>query len=144
MGKSSARKKRRSIFFCIAFLSLFLLTGCSGTKNVATEEEKITIDFTVCQEENLPKELKQLIEEKKECPFKLSYQTKEYTYIATGYGQQTVGGYSIQVNALYELENFVVFKTILKGPNKEEEKAGISYPYIVVKIQNLDKTISFR
>ena len=141
------RKKRgriQLVIVCLFLSGICLFSGCMPNKEKEEIQEQVTIDFTVCHDENLPKELKQLIEEKKEKPFKLSYQTKEYTYIATGYGQQTMGGYSVQVKALYELENVVVFKTTLKGPNPEEEKEGVSYPYIVVKIQNLDKTISFR
>lgn len=121
----------------------FLLIGCSSGKEQQQEQQYET-DFTVCSEENLPKELKQLVNEKKEKPFKLSYSTKEYTYIAVGYGEQTMGGYSIQVKELYETKNMVVVETTLKGPKPSEEKKGVSYPYLVVKMQNSEKPISFR
>ena len=135
---------KKGICFLLIFCFIFIyFIGCSQTKNM-TEEQKKDIDFTICHEENLPKELKELIEKEKEKPFQLSYTTKEYSYIVVGYGEQTMGGYSIQVTALYETEHQVVIETNLKGPNPSEEKQGVSYPYIVAKIQNPDKTISFR
>ena len=120
-----------------------ILIGCQQNQDVV-EETKNDVEFTVCHEENLPNELKQLIEKKKEKPFHLSYTTKEYAYIAVGYGEQNMGGYSIQVLSLYETPSQVVIETNLKGPLPSEKKQGISYPYVVVKIQNPDKTISFR
>lgn len=135
-------KKGIQIFVVLCFISLVMM-GCHRNKE-SGKEKKDEIDFTVCQEENLPKELKELIEKEKEKPFHFSYTTKEYSYIAVGYGQQNMGGYSIQVTSLYETEYQVVIETSLKGPEASEKKQGASYPYIVVKIQNREKAVSFR
>lgn len=133
-----------AVWICIALLFFFAMgvTACQSEKQ--EEESETKIDFTVCHEENLPKELKKLIVEKKEKPFKLSYSTKEYTYITVGYGKQMMGGYSIQVQKISVTDSRVLIKTVLKGPKVEEERQGISYPYIVVKIQNMDKPVAFQ
>lgn len=135
-------KRGMKILIALCFISLVFM-GCHQNKD-AVEETKNEIDFTVCHEENFPKELKDLIEKEKEKPFHFSYTTKEYSYIAVGYGEQSMGGYSIQVLSLYETKSQVVIETSLKGPRPSEKKQGVSYPYIVVKIQNPDKPISFR
>lgn len=139
-------KKIIGICFVICItLCMLSLAGCSNTKK---EEQVITkvkdMDFTVCQEENLPKELKKLIEEKKDKVFKLSYSTKEYMYIAKGYGEQDSGGYSITVSDLYLGEKGVYIKTNLLGPKKEEKIENTkSFPYIVVKTEFYDKPVIF-
>lgn len=136
---------QKTFFVVATIMVVFIISSLSACDNQKkTEESGKKLDFTVCHDENLPKELKELIEQKKEKPFKLSYSTKEYTYITVGYGQQTMGGYSIQVLDVSVTDQSVIMKTVLKGPKAEEEKKGVSYPYIVVKIQNMDKPVSFR
>lgn len=122
-------------------LLAFLMTGCGiGEK----EEERIDVEFTVVDEERLPEELKKIVEEKKAEAFKLTYADGGYLYLCVGYGKQETGGYSITVDNLYATENAVYVDTNLIGP-KEAEKKGSnpSYPYIVVKVPFVDKTVVF-
>lgn len=118
------------------------IVGCSSEK---TDVKKIKdLDFTVVENADVPEELMKLIEEKKAEPFKLTYSNKEYLYIVKGYGEQKTGGYSILVNSLYLTSNAVYFNTSLKGPSKDEMVTqALSYPYIVVKIEEMDKTVVF-
>lgn len=143
--KRETRLSRFRYVFWIGLAVFFFysigITACQREKQ--QEQSEVALDFTVCHEENLPKELKELIEEKKAKPFKLSYSTKEYMYITVGYGKQMLGGYSIQVQKMAMSKNRVVIKTVLKGPTEQEERQGISYPYIVVKIQNMDRPVVF-
>ena len=82
------------------------------------------LDFTVAGDMDVPDELKKLIAEKQQQPFKLTYSDEQNLYIAVGYGVQPTGGYSISVNDLYLTDNSIVINTELKGP----EKGGMPGP----------------
>ena len=71
-------------------------------------------------------------------------------YICVGYGKQETGGYSITINELYLTANAIYMDTNLIGPEPEsrelyhaQEKDGASYPYVVVKMEYLDKSVVF-
>lgn len=121
-----------------------LLTGCAKEKDPM---EKIKdLEFTVLAEENIPGELKAVIEEKKGNAFKVTYQDNGFLYICIGYGEQVSGGYSIVVNALYLTDNAIYADTTLLGPDPSDtgvKKNSPSYPYIVIKTEFLDKPVVF-
>lgn len=118
------------------------LTGCSADSR---QEEKVRdLDFTVTAENEIPEELKQIIQEKQKAPFKLTYSDEQSLYIAVGYGEQATGGYSIAVKALYLTPNSIIYDTELLGPEKSEESGTEkSYPYIVVKTEFLEEPVVF-
>ena len=120
---------------------MFFLNACSS----GGEEAKLSdLDFTVVSNENIQPDIQKLIDEKKENPFQMTYSDGNYKYIVIGYGKQETGGYSIQVKEVYDTENTICVKTALLGPTTEDEKMkSPSYPYIVIKIQNVDKTVTF-
>jgi len=124
----------------ILILNLTLMTGCGIEED---EKEKVNdIDFTVVPEENIPKELKTLIDNKKKGEFIVSYGDKENLFIAVGYGEQPIGGYSIQVKELYETKNNIFIDTEFIGPSKSEDVSQtLSYPYIVVQMEYIDKQV---
>ncbi len=124
----------------ILILNLVLMTGCGMEED---EKEKVNdIEFTVVPEENIPKELKTLIDNKKKAEFIVSYGDKENLFIAVGYGEQPIGGYSIQVKELYETKNNIFIDTEFIGPSKSEDVSQtISYPYIVVQMEYIDKQV---
>ena len=135
------KKRYLCIIFAVIVLA-FTFTGCSMS---ALDSTKLRdLEFTVVSEERLPEELKTLIEERKTGNFKLTYNDKEFLYICIGYGERATGGYSIAVNDLYLTEDAVTISTSLLGPGPDD-KAGSapSYPYIVVKTEYLDKTVTF-
>lgn len=122
---------------------LFLATACSG-KKVSTEKLR-DVDFTVVTEDKIPKELKGMMEEKKGLPFKLTYSDKGELYIAVGYGEQPTTGYSIEVKDLYETKNAIYIHTNLIGPAKDERVLQRkTHPYIVVKLEAIDKNVVFK
>lgn len=131
-------KKYAVLFFSI----LLFLTGCSVKK---TESKKIRdLEFTLVEESQIPEELKGLIEDKKASEFKLTFDTEDAKYIVAGYGRQETGGYSISVDELYETENAIYISTNLIGPAKGEPVTQAeTYPYIVVKIAYIDKSVVF-
>lgn len=134
--------KKMWIFFAMVMLCCGLFTSC---KMEQTATDKIgNIEYTVVEDADLPEELKQIIEEKKENAFKLSYAKDSYLYVVVGYGKQPTGGYSICVDDLYETENTIFIKTTLIGPSEQEEiSQAETYPYIVVKMEFLDKDVVY-
>ena len=117
--------------------------GCSASKE--SKDKVRDLDFTVAGNMDIPEELKKLIAEKQQQPFKLTYSDDQNLFIAVGYGVQPTGGYSISVNDLYLTENSVVINTELKGPEKGEN-AGTeqSFPYIVIKTEYLENPVVFQ
>ncbi|MBD5454907.1 MAG: protease complex subunit PrcB family protein [Lachnospiraceae bacterium] len=128
----------------IIFLGAMILAGCKEKKDPLAKIKDL--EFTVVAEENIPEELLAAINEKKTEGFKVTYQDSGFVYICRGYGEQTTGGYSIAVNALYETENAVYFNTTLLGPDPSEKgvkKESKSYPYVVVKTEMVEKPVVF-
>ncbi len=123
-----------------------LLTGCKG---VGKEEGRKDIEFTVCDDTRLPDELKQIIDEKKEKMFKLTYISGEYLYIAVGYGEHSRSTYSVVVNDLFLTENALYFDADLKTESGTASDASNNtgapsmYPYIVIKCEKINKPVVF-
>lgn len=133
--------KRLLFVFLIALLAVCIV-GCSMIQKKAGEEKKV--DYTVVKKEELPPEVKKVIEIKKQEEFQMSYQCENELYLMRGYGIQSTGGYSIQVEYVTENKEEIHVKTKLIGPeSKEEQKDAISCPYIVVKIEKRDKRVIF-
>ena len=81
---------------------------------------------------------------KKSEPFQMSYADQGSLYIARGYGKQPTSGYSVTVTRLYETENSICISTDLLGPEKgEETKEAATYPYVVVRLDYVEKDIIF-
>lgn len=142
-------KRHYILFLFVWFTMLFAITGC-GIKEKKGNERIKDLEFTVLGDENIPEELKQIIEEKKEKEFKITYQDNDFLYICVGYGKQNTGGYSITVSDLYLTANSVYVDTNLIGPEPDtkelyggQEKESSSYPYIVLKTEYLEKSVVF-
>jgi hypothetical protein len=131
----------------IILLLMIVITGLevTGCKTEETDIKKLKdLEFTVVEDADLPGELKEIIDEKKENPFKLSYSNKDNLYIVVGYGKQNSGGYSISVEELYLTSNAIYIDTNLIGPSQDDlVTQGVTYPYIVIKLEFMDKSIVF-
>lgn len=127
----------------LLILCFLVFTGCSVKK---TNTEKIRdIEFTVVEEESIPTELKSEIEEKKTEPFRMTYTDGGYLYIAKGYGTRETSGYSVEADECYETANAIYIHTNLLGPSNEEKTVEAkTYPYVVVKMENIDKNVVFK
>lgn len=135
--------KKKRVMFLLFVMWLGFLAGCAqGTE----KPEKIKdVEYTVQKEGELPEELLSKIREKQKEPFRMTYVTDGYMYIAKGYGAQKTSGYSIRVTDLYEAAEGVVFGTELLGPGKEEPVLQVeTYPYIVVKLKDLGLDVLFQ
>lgn len=134
---------RKILALLCAVLVLFVGASCS-VKKVKTEKLK-DLDFTVVKETEIPEELQKLIELHKEQPMKLTYTDLGVLYIVEGYGKQETSGYSIEVQDCFETENAIYFRSNLIGPSKEEARIEAeTFPYIVVKLQYVDKNVVFQ
>ena len=108
------------------------------------EEKGKAVEFSVVQENTLPEELKNLIQEKKNEEFKLTFDSGGEKYIVIGYGRQETSGYSISIEEMYETENAIYVKTTLLGPSKGQAVNQVkTYPYIVLKIEYSHRSVVF-
>ncbi len=120
----------------------FFIGGCTTTK--LTDDNRHALDFTVVERAGIPAELLTVIEERKTEEFSMSYSLDGYLYIAVGYGTRNTGGYSVRVDEVYETDSNVGIHTTLIGPAAGEAVNKMAtYPYIVVKLEYIDKKIIF-
>ncbi len=128
---------------CMGLAILGILGGCSVTD--MKKGEQTALDYTVVPQEDLPEEILNLVEEKKENDFQMTYQDENYLYLIRGYGMQEQGGYSVQVEELSMGDTAITLKTNLLGPSKEDKQSQEpSYPYIVLKIEYRDMPVQFQ
>lgn len=142
--KKKYRKTGSMALLLILLWGLLSLTGCK--KETDNLEKVRDLAFTVTAEENIPEELLKTLQEKQMDGFKVTYQDNGFMYLCRGYGEQETGGYSIVVESLYETANAIYFDTTLKGPVSGEnggKKESVSYPYIVIKAELVDKPVVF-
>ena len=119
-----------------------MTTAC--TREQTSTKKLKNLEYTVLGNEEIPTELLQIIDERKEQELKLTYSDGEFLYIVVGYGEQTTGGYSIRVNDAYLTSNAIYVDTTLIGPPQGEKlMQAISYPYIVLKTEYIDLRVVF-
>ena len=134
----------KKLILAILCLAVALTVAACTAEKLSTEKLR-DIDFTVVKEEDIPKEFAAEISKKQNVPFKLTYADQGMLYIAEGYGAQATSGYSIEVSECYETSNAIYVRTDLIGPSKEEEVVETAtYPYIVIKLEFLDKHVVFQ
>ncbi|MGN0405152.1 MAG: protease complex subunit PrcB family protein [Bariatricus sp.] len=127
----------------ICFLVLSLCVGCAVTKK--EKDGMKELDFTIVEEDDIPDEMKALIEARKEEPFRLTWGDGEYLYIGQGYGEKATGGYQILVDSCQETENAIYIHTTLQGPVKGENISETpSFPYVVIQVEWKDKHVVFQ
>lgn len=134
---------RRLLILTVCFLMAGILAGCSVEEK---ETEKLReLEFTIVDKDEIPEEMKEMIEEQKKEPFQITYGDKEYLYIGQGYGEEPTSGYSITADTCYETENAIYIHTTLLGPGKEEEiSENPTCPYLVVRVEWSEKHVVFQ
>lgn len=133
---------RRFIWGVIVVFMTGCLTGCIEKP---LETEKIReLEFATLTEEEIPQELKEQIEKEKAYTFHMSYEDAGVLYIAEGYGAQPKTGYRVEVVQVDETENAIRFHTHLLGPEKGRETEEVeTYPYVVIMVKDIGKTVIF-
>lgn len=115
---------------------LMTLSICGCSKKTISDVKVKDLEYTVVEDEDLPKELYQMINEKKKEDIQMTYQTNEYMYVVYGYGTKMTNGYSISVDDFYLSKNAIYLKTTLYGPkNTDTVSKCNTYPYIVLKTE---------
>ena len=107
------------------------------------EGERTPLAYTVVETAELPSSAQEMILEKKDRDFQMTYQKGDTVYLIRGYGKKMSGGYSIQVAELSVSSTAVFFKTRLIGPEKEKQSGAPSYPYIAVKTEYREEPVIF-
>ena len=148
IGKNTAgnpdmrRSKSMLLFLAAACLAAALLSGCAA--HSGPQEKLRDLEFTVLDKEDVPQEMKEMIEREKAEPFRMTYTDQGSLYIAEGYGAQPTTGYSVEVTGLYETEDEVRIHTRLMGPEKGEEiKEITTFPYVTVQLGAVAKSVIF-
>ncbi|MCI8453254.1 MAG: protease complex subunit PrcB family protein [Lachnospiraceae bacterium] len=142
------KRPGRRIFTALGIV-MMLAAGCIGFTGCKADAEENTrledLEFTVAAENEVPAQLKELISQKREKAFKLTYADGQDMYIVIGEGPQKGGGYSVAVRELYLTENTVVIRTELMGPEKGETSGSdLSYPVLIVKTQYREEPVVFQ
>ena len=132
--------KKAAFIVCLVVMAL-CFGGCGL---IRIEEGQLEpVEYTVLNSQDVPGEVRALIEEKKEREFQMTYQSGENLYLVKGYGRQMSGGYSIQVEEMGVSKNALFFRTKLLGPEDDEAVDEPSYPCIVVRIQFREEPVMF-
>lgn len=126
---------------CMLLIFLLMVGGCSLVK--IEEGERTPLAYTVVETAELPSSAQEMIQEKKDRDFQMTYQKGDMVYLIRGYGKKMSGGYSIQVAELSVSSTAVFFKTRLIGPEKENQSGAPSYPYIAVKTEYREEPVIF-
>lgn len=141
-GAKGKKYRGRAALSGILAVCMLFMGGCT-----LLSQEKIKLrdlDFTVLSEEKIPEQLAAVIEEKKGSAFQITYTDNANLYICIGYGEQETGGYSIAVDELYLTDTNICVSTTLLGPEASEKSNKTpSYPYIVIKTEFLEQTVTF-
>ena len=141
------RMKRMLSVIIAVICGCVLILGIQGCnfKIIPEEQEKREVEFVIVSEECLPKEVLQLIENRKNEVIKLTYVDENNRYIIIGYGKQKTGGYSIYIKDFYATDNALYVDTCLMGPKtKNKTKECPSYPVIVLQTSELGLPVVFK
>lgn len=144
MRKKGKRDRNGMILTVVSCLlaALMMFGGCGMVRD---HTEKLgDLDYTVLSPDEFPPQLAETIEEKKAGVFRITYTDEGYLYICVGYGEQETGGYSITVKELYETANGIYIDTTLVGPKEGEQiSEAVSYPFLVIKLADIGKSVIF-
>lgn len=126
------------------FLMISILTGLSvGCSKQEKPEKTADVDFTIVTGSDIPEELQELIETRKNNPFSLTFSDQTYLYVVRGYGKQACSGYEIVIHDFCKTPDGLFFDSELFGPETEDADERTSYPYIVIKTEYTDLPVTF-
>lgn len=129
------------LWAAVIFPPLFL-TGCEKKTDVLKKVRDM--EYALVAAEDLRPGLLAVIEERKPRPFRVTYRDGEDYYVAVGYGQKPTAGYEISVEEICETDQGILVKTSISGPEKSShEKAAVTYPYIVLKMEYTGAKVIF-
>lgn len=120
--------------WCLA--AVCFLAGCARTVEDGKKEKT---EYEVCEEKNLPHELKALIKEKEKKAGTFTYKNSSYLYVIICYGTKPYSGYSIRVEECCHTEKALYIRTRLIGPKAGEPVVRIkTFPWIVLRCPRME------
>ena len=132
-----------SIFLLGGFLLLMVSCGDKKTET-RTYEGAQDVIYEIVSGSDVPYKVNEKIFKAKEKGFGFSYRDGESMYTVFGFGRQNTGGYSIQVLAVKENDSEIIIEAQLVAPGPEEVvTTSPSYPYIILKMANVEKDVQF-
>lgn len=130
----------RKILLIVVFAILLIACGCTVIKS--DNEKKKDVDYTITYYNQVPDEVKKIIDEKKAEKFSAVFSDPENTYILIGFGRKESDGYSISLDEIYESDTDIFVKTTFKGPEEVAKIKEETYPYIIIKIEYTEKSVN--
>lgn len=128
----------RKIIMALLLVTV-ITSGCTIVENDTRKQREV--DYTISDYNEVPKEVQQIVDERKEEKFQTTYTDMENTYIIIGYGKKNADGYSIKLDEIYESTTDVFVKTTFSGPDEVPENKEVTYPYIIIKIEYTEKGV---
>lgn len=123
-------------------LILLVLGGCD--QDAGKKQQGREVSFSTVDPDDAPEELKEIIEQNKQGEIRMSYEDGDVCYAVRGYGCQKTGGYSIQVNGVWEREDGIHVDTSLMGPARDQEIAEEpSFPFLILKLGETEEEVLF-
>ncbi len=114
-----------------------LLAAC--VQDLDTGGSKEPVEYVICDENHLPEQLHELLEEKKRKPAAFAYRNTMYLYLVVCYGKKEYGGCSVRVEEMYRTKDTIFLKTQLQGPSASEPVVEAeSFPWIVLRCARTD------
>ncbi len=127
-------------FLLCSAVSLAFLSACGKTGDNTPRRD---IECTVCDESRLPTELVEIINEKKEQPFRLTYASGAYMYVVVGYGTQNRDELSVVLEEFSLGGDAIYIDTKLASESQNAENNVLTYPYIAVKCEKYEYPVIF-
>ena len=136
---------KAALILVLLFVMGMLISGCGEKEETGAKQE---IDFTVCAREQLPEELFNIIEEKKDKVCKFSYTNGSFMYIVVCYGEREMENLNVVVNDFFMTKSAIYIDTTLKTDQSTSQDAVATgeysmYPYIVIKCEKYDLPVVY-
>ena len=89
------RMNRSMVLVLLIVVLAGSIWGCGRMRQ--KKEKEHGVEYTVLGEDQIPDEIRKVVDVKKQEEFQMTYQEEDMLYLLQGYGIQSSGGYSIRV-----------------------------------------------
>lgn len=132
-------------FFALLLIFAVCLTVLSGCSIYEVADEGDDLTYDICDDTMLPEELLEVINNKKEDAFNLTYSNNTYTYIVICSGRQTRDDVGIVIEGMYKDENAIYVEWVLRqtATPSDASEDTVTFPYIVLRIARTSLPVVF-
>ena len=132
--RSSGLYRYRRIFGLICILTVLAGVFAACGHGLKLDGERKKEDYIICKEEQLPRELRRMVRERKDTACSFSFHDSNCSYLVVSYGKKDYAGYSIRVEECSRGGGILYLRTQLIGPSARDPVRRIpSTPWIVVR-----------